>query len=715
MFEKFVIPALFLLLFSTFQYAIGTRFNIVTSHNSFCPGEQNGVACFTLQEFISYGISNRNLSLKFEPGVHVLELRNQLSLRGARRESVYIVGNNSTIVCRSPYHDDNSFDFRSLYSVNISGITFVNCSTMYVSRVSRFSILSSNFYGQTRFTGLRIRYSNASLLSCTFTHLFTGLDTASASTVSVDSCIFNGNYRGIYMSSSRFYNSINSSIFAGNTICIYMSFATATIFNSTFRDNSYTSYGSAIYAQYRSLLVVSESTFINNTARSGAVYIRNVYSSFGALASIVVDRCIFLNNKAIGTGGALYVRVYSRFGSYHSSYTISKSVFINNQAAQSGGALYVNIPTYGYGNISIVETVFGYNTASHCGVLDIRGTSENFDIILQSSTFLYNKVIKTSSVSNHTINGGVACLRGVSVTVDNGTFSHNSASGGGGVLMIEDSNITISRSLFYNNTAGIDGGVLYTRIFSSNYSIFESSFTYNRAGDDGGAVYIGGTGSDLQISRSTVNRNAAVDRGGAMVVFRASFGINTCNIYNNQADFGNDIVNCSQTGNLNAAHATECRILSGFGRNHFFYYPEDRSNLRVSHYLEIPGAVSSQITSTVTVTVPTTKTTEISSTYTTEDQVLKNLQSKVNESLIVLYILFATTVAFIVIVAIVIVVKFLKHAKKGNLSCTSNNRNGSNGYNDAVDILYEEPMEMMRGGGANTISMKPNVVYRGKI
>ena len=696
MLENVVIPALFVLLV-TFQYAIGTRIDIVTSHNSFCPGEQNGVACFTLQEFISYGISNRNLSLKFEPGVHVLELQNQLSLYGTGRESIYIVGNNSTIVCRSPYYS-NIFQFRSLHSVNISGITFVNCSTMYVSYVSRFSILSSNFYGQTRFTGLRIRYSNASLLSCAFTGLHTGLDIAFLSTtynVSVDSCIFNGNYRGIYMTST-----------------------TAAIFNSTFRDNGYTSYGSAIYARSRSSLVVNGCTFINNTARSGAVYISEANPSTGAIASVVMDKCVFLNNKAISTGGAVYI-AFNNGPIFLSSYTIiSKSVFINNKATQSGGAIYVNVPTFAYGNLSVVETVFGYNTAPQCGVLDIKGTSVNVYIILQSSTFLYNEAINALSMSSHTIDGGVACFRGVSITVDNGTFSHNSASGGGGVMTIEGSDVTITRSLFYNNTAGIDGGVLNTRFFSSS-TISSSSFTYNRAGDDGSAVYIGGTGSDVQVSYSTFNRNSAVDRGGAMVVFRASFGINTCSIYNNQADFGNDIINCSQTRNLNIAHATECRTLSGFGRIRFFYYPEDHSNLRVSHYLEIPGAVSSKITSTVTVTVPTTETTEISSTYTTEDRVLKNLQSKVNESSIVLYILFATIVAFVVIVAIVIVVKscgLLKRAKKGKLSHTNNTRIGSNNCNDidAVDILYEEPMEMMKGDGANTISMKPNVVYKGK-
>ena len=106
----------------------------------------------------------------------------------------------------------------------------------------------------------------------------------------------------------------------------------------------------------------------------------------------------------------------------------------------------------------------------------------------------------------------------------------------------------------------------------------------------------------------------------------------------------------------------------------------------------------------------------MSSTFTTDDQTLKKLQSKVHESSLVLYVFFALTVAFVAIVITVVMVKCcvsLKHSKKYNLS-HDHTHNSSNDYND-VEEIYEEPEGVTKGDGANTFRMKPNMIYKGKI
>ena len=702
------------------QFAASTRINIVTSPNNPCPGERNGIFCLTLQQFIYSQIALQNLTLELESGFHVLETTYSKTTMNNYLE---ITGNNATIVCKRQnyYYSPYSLDLRYLQAVDISGITFVNCSRIYIYSVPLVTISESNFLDGVYSRSLELRYgTSVSIYSCTFVGRSSGSNT------------------GLYLYGSSNYDvQINSCTFISNRRSIYLSTSSSTsgtvmIYNSTFRSNGISSYsGSVLYYsgnRHRSLNVeIIESTIINNTASNGVIYVSNDgywYSSY-TRTSLIIDRCTFINNFAYGSGGALYLyfRSYRYFAYYYpSNHTISRSVFINNRATISGGAISA------VGNLSIVNTVFGYNNAPQCAVLDVRSPSlEINNVSLLSSTFLYNNALNSTSLNNNTLAraqfGGVACFQETSVTVNNGTFSHNTAAGGGGVMVVEGSNITIGGSFFRNNTAGVDGGVLYTRLLSSNYTITRSSFTFNRAGDDGGVIYSGGLGNNVAISESSFSHNTAADRGGAIITFRGAFGVTRTNMFNNRANSGNDVVICSAPSVLTPAYfdtsfqvriyMTEplCWFYGGFTGYFSIPTPDDRSNTDVAHYLQVPGAVSNR-SMIIAAPIVSENLTTFGAT-TTEDQSLKKLENKLVETSIVVYVFFSLALAIVITVTIAAVVKFciIKKTKKGSMNIQHHNTavsSESSKYDDDVDI-YEEPV--WKDNPSNAISMKPNVVY----
>ena len=161
---------------------------------------------------------------------------------------------------------------------------------------------------------------------------------------------------------------------------------------------------------------------------------------------------------------------------------ISQSTFYNNTAiGEGGGALHYDVR---FGNVSIVESDFSYNTALYCAIIDVDGLFHE-RINFTSSSFTYNRA--TAEVPE----GDIICIRNATVFIVSSTLSHNSAAQHAGVFSIDGSIVTIVGSSFINNTAAGDGGVMYTYYFPTIYSIYGSNFSQNTAGDDGGSYLLG--------------------------------------------------------------------------------------------------------------------------------------------------------------------------------------------------------------------------------
>ena len=137
--------------------------------------------------------------------------------------------------------------------------------------------------------------------------------------------------------------------------------------------------------------------------------------------------------------------------------------------------------------------------------------------------------------------------------------------------------------------------------------------------------------------------------------------------------------------------------------------PEDRSNMNVAHYLQIPGAVSN---ASFIVAPASSVVSTASSTTTTEDQSLKEIQSKLRETSTVTYTFFSIVLLFVAILVVIVAMKFClkkkgKHGKYNLSTKNGHNASESNHYNDSSIVeIYEEPE-----GPTSAIKLKPNAVY----
>ncbi|MBQ3454092.1 MAG: hypothetical protein IJG25_04425, partial [Thermoguttaceae bacterium] len=124
------------------------------------------------------------------------------------------------------------------------------------------------------------------------------------------------------------------------------------------------------------------------------------------------------------------------------------------------------------------------------------------------------------------------------VTIDNGSFTSNTAFKGG-VAYVSAGKITINAGTFTNNIATDDGGVIHTDVQSAVVTISNGSFTGNKA-CSGGVVY--SNAGKVEIKGGTISNNTAtsteLENGGAVIFSDTAFSnviISGGTISNNKA------------------------------------------------------------------------------------------------------------------------------------------------------------------------------------
>ena len=671
--------------------------------------------------------------------------------------STVIISNRNIFDNSSAYYDGGAFYITYASTVTVTGNKFINNRAMNsnggIFYVSSSDSVDSN--GNTLMDNTARLDGGAFYLSSVSRTVNTGNefvnntagDDGGAVYVSSGSTTNSGNHffnnratddgGALYISGSSTNNDntfINNTANNGAGGAIYVSGPISDT-GSTFSSNRANSNGGALYVSGRYRTVVTEgSTFINNRVRNGgggAIYapgygvsvtisnnhfINNIaYVSGGGLSvlgSQVVLRIngsMFINNLITGpdgNGGAVYVAQPNT-----QLIIVSNSTFVNNSAINgTGGAIYAKK------GFAITNTVFGYNKALSCAAMNIEQSNFIRSMTLMGSTFLHNTAVGSTDQGNI---GGAGCIRNADTSVSSCTFSHNVATDGG-VFNIEDSTITIETSTFKNNTAGVDGGVFYTRAFPSTYTINESIFINNRAGDDGGVIYLGRNGSLVQLHGSSFTANTAVDRGGAVAMFGSAINITNTNMQNNMARSGDDISTCNSINmnniiliNLNERIDPQyavCTLYDGSVQYFPEPFPHDDSNLDISVYFQ--AFISVQDDRVVPVVMAVT---DAASTTTGQevDPILKEIQSQLLGTSVVVYLLFSFFIIFVVAVIVVMVVKY-KRKKSMQQQPTVNRMSEaqaspSDQYTESIE-LYEEP-EWCAQGQSNTKPFKPNAGY----
>ena len=127
------------------------------------------------------------------------------------------------------------------------------------------------------------------------------------------------------------------------------------------------------------------------------------------------------------------------------------------------------------GNLTLENTTFTNNTAKTDG-----GAIENYaNLNIINSTFTNNTVTEYNGGAIH--NAGSAALN-----ITGSTFNNNTANGGGGAIY-NNGIININNSILTFNTANGDGGAIVNVYNVMN--IIGSTFTLNTANGNGGAIY----------------------------------------------------------------------------------------------------------------------------------------------------------------------------------------------------------------------------------
>lgn len=183
--------------------------------------------------------------------------------------------------------------------------------------------------------------------------------------------------------------------------------------------------GGGLYINTRNLTAarISNTRFENNVAYSGRG---------GAIRSgndmLISNNCIFFNNKAGTTGGAIYSSA---------KYTASDSIFNSNSSDDSGGALFIS------GDDTVV---------TGCTITSNKSGKNGGGIAVNSITSVVHTIIDSNRASY--LGGGIYCAKN-SITEITGAHCKiysNSAYKGGGIYIDSKAILRISGGEIYKNT-----------------------------------------------------------------------------------------------------------------------------------------------------------------------------------------------------------------------------------------------------------------------
>ena len=458
-----------------------------------CPQNEMGpeTFCLTLQQFAGNLSTSRynitNLTLVFVKGEHelsdsitILSDSDILEFSMVSRDDTY---NSTSIECGGPFIN---FNFSSVHSVHITGLTFSGCETTTES-VQHLTVENCTFLG-TEFSGtaLTISESNADIIDTEFL----------------------SNTKGTFRDGIQFY--------LGSTVggAVVITHSNVTINECLFEDNE-ASKGGAVYVRQASDVVVKNSDFYSNAALDcdglcygGALYLEGS-------SSMTVHDCMFENNTSEDDGGVAAV--------INATLTISHCYAADNDASSFGGA----IRTENGGTVTIVDCNFTRNSANGGGVISALQEST---VVIDRSRFSYNSARNSGG-------GVVRAVKQCDIIMRNSIFDSNTVHGyykPGGVAYFSRNNfLTVTDCDFTKNSA--DNGGVFGSI-QSTVTIFNSKFSLNIAEISGGVL--GGIRSNASFNNCTFDHNEALQDGGVVAMIEGSLNISSCISNNNVARYG---------------------------------------------------------------------------------------------------------------------------------------------------------------------------------
>ena len=387
-------------------------------------------------------------------------------------------------------------------SISITGSNiYARTGFSYVNSASLSAITISNSVFQSQVVGSRgvfISVSqadgfNLAINNCSFTDysVLTGTSysgaavyvSASASmqaNITVVSTTFTNN-RGqngpslyafglneVFLSELTVFNSISST--SGGGFYLGSNFDVK-ILDSEFKNCSATGSGTssgsggAVYFNAANVnVLVANSTFSNNSATVS--YGGAIYFPYSATGLLTIENCVLNENYAGQTGGAI--------ASYGAFFMKNSTVSSNSALSYGAGIYYAN--SQGTTISYILYSNFDHNSASNGGAI----YSSSGYITLDNATFTYNSA---SSL------GGAIYAAYTTFSLYEATFQENSASGasGGGMYITSYSSLNVVASGFIQNSASNSGGGFYC---NSNAGVLLNNVVFNGNTASSGSAYV---------------------------------------------------------------------------------------------------------------------------------------------------------------------------------------------------------------------------------
>ncbi len=234
------------------------------------------------------------------------------------------------------------------------------------------------------------------------------------------------------------------------------------ITGSTFRANTATADGGALFLSYPSSLAISGSTFDGNTS--------------------------------MGSGGAVYLEGRGR----GSKDLALSGTFTANEARTAGGAVLVRTTSDGISDavLTLDRAAFTGNGSGTGGALAV----DDGKVVVSGGTFSTNAARAGQ--------GGAITAAG-DLTVKDATFKGNTASEAGGAISSLGL-VTVSGSTFSANTAGTAGGALALQGWGQP-SVTSSPFNGNTASGEPQAIWRGGAGLSQSANSFATGQAVVVD------------------------------------------------------------------------------------------------------------------------------------------------------------------------------------------------------------
>ena len=238
-------------------------------------------------------------------------------------------------------------------------------------------------------------------------------------------------------------------------------------------------------------------------ATGGPSYGGALYQQGG---SLIVQNCVFTENRAYNGGAAIYTELYEDAGTGASeapTLDIKSCSFLQNSLIQDnnnkntdnyGGALYLaSADGSAPGRFSIQDCLFQGNLAQRGGALCVL----NSECAVDGATFTDNRAYFSLAVTSPSEPRGGAIYNLGSLHISNSLFQRNYAGGSlngtekGGAIANNGPMFSMTQCVLANNTAVREGGALFLGNILGSATVTNCTFSNNGSGlgVDGGSVF----------------------------------------------------------------------------------------------------------------------------------------------------------------------------------------------------------------------------------